>query len=147
LPEVLYIEDDDIFRELYADYLRESGVTVRELRLAEHCLRAVRETPPDAVLLDLTMPPGEMSGAEVLARLREDPASASIPVILFSGLGNIVNPEIITALRVSAVVPKPARGRHLLDVLMSVLSRRPPAAGPLSREPAPVTCPRRAGHH
>lgn len=121
MPEVLYVEDDDSIRGLYAEYLREAGFSVREVRLAEEGLDAVRRAAPDLVLLDLAMPPGEMSGVEVLARLREEQASATIPIVLFSGLGNILNPELIKSLSVAAVVPKPARVRHLVDVVTRVL--------------------------
>jgi CheY-like chemotaxis protein len=122
MPEVLYVEDDDSVRGLYAELLREAGFSVREVRLAEEGLDAVRRDTPDLVLLDLSMPVGEMSGIEALARLREDPASATIPIVLFSGLGNILNPEVIRSLRVSAVVTKPAQVSDVVDVVSRVLA-------------------------
>src|SRR5262245_30331423 len=69
MPEVLFVEDDDTLRGLYAECLREAGFTVREARLAEEGLHALRRAAPDLVLLDLAMPHGEMSGTELLARL------------------------------------------------------------------------------
>jgi CheY-like chemotaxis protein len=139
MPEVLYVEDDDALRGLYADSLREAGFRVREVRLAEEGLHAVRCVAPDLVLLDLSMPPGEMSGVEALARLREDRASADIPVILFSGLGNILNPELLRTLRVAAVVAKPARVRQLVDVIGRVVLAGPSRTGIAGTgSPAPV---------
>jgi two-component system cell cycle response regulator len=48
----------------------------------ESCLRLARENKPDLILLDLILP--DMDGTEVLAKLRADPATASIPVVVYS---------------------------------------------------------------
>jgi DNA-binding response OmpR family regulator len=122
--EILYVEDDDILRGLYAACLREAGFSVREARLAEEAFHAARCLPPDLVILDLAMPPGEMSGTEVLARLREDQAMAAIPIVLFSGLGDILNPDVVRSLRVAAVVTKPARAHHLVAIVSDILRSR-----------------------
>jgi CheY-like chemotaxis protein len=119
--EILYVEDDDLLRGLYAEQLREAGFRVREARLAEEGLNAVSGQSPDLVLLDLSMPPGEMSGIELLVRLREQPESAAMPVVLFSGLGNILSPEFITSLRVAAVVSKPAKVSDVVDAVTRAL--------------------------
>ena len=121
MPELLYVEDDDVLRGLYAECLREAGFNVHEVRLAEEGLEAVRREPPDLVLLDISMPRGEMSGIEALARLREQHASVVIPIVLLSGIGNILNPELVKSLRVAAVVPKPAQVDHLVEILTRVL--------------------------
>ena len=60
---------------------------------------------------------------EVLARLREDLSFAEIPIVLFSELGNFLNPELITGLRVAAVVPKPAGARHVISLAYSSVYR------------------------
>jgi two-component system cell cycle response regulator len=46
------------------------------------CLAMARQAKPDLILLDLVLP--DMPGTEVLRRLRADPATASIPVVVFS---------------------------------------------------------------
>jgi len=48
----------------------------------EGCLQMARQAKPDLILLDLVLP--DMPGTEVLRRLRADPATASIPVVVFS---------------------------------------------------------------
>ena len=51
----------------------------------EEALRLARAAPPDLVLLDLIMP--RMQGFEVLRALKADPATAPIPVVILSNLG------------------------------------------------------------
>jgi len=51
----------------------------------EEALRLARAEAPDLVLLDLIMP--KMQGFEVLRTLKQDPATAGIPVIVLSNLG------------------------------------------------------------
>ena len=46
------------------------------------CLAMARQEKPDLILLDLVLP--DMPGTEVLRRLRADPATASVPVVVFS---------------------------------------------------------------
>lgn len=49
------------------------------------CLTLAKQEKPDLILLDLVLP--DMSGTEVLRRLRADPATAAIPVVVFSSEG------------------------------------------------------------
>lgn len=122
MADIVYVEGDDGLRALYAECLRQAGFSVREARFATDGLHTVREVAPDLVVLEVAMPPGEMSGTELLARLREDHASAALPIIVFSRLGNILNPEFVMSLRVAAVVPKPAPVAHLVEVVRRVLA-------------------------
>ena len=46
------------------------------------CLAMARAAPPDLILLDLVLP--DMTGTEVLRRLRADPLTRSVPVVMFS---------------------------------------------------------------
>ena len=70
--KVMFIEDDDDLRETLTMALRHAGLDVLEERLAESALQSIDMYTPDLLLIDIFMPPGEMSGAELLARLRED---------------------------------------------------------------------------
>jgi CheY-like chemotaxis protein len=61
---------------------------------------------PNIILLDVGMPPGEISGIEVLARLREDHRWKSLPVVVLSGFGDHLNPDIMARLGVRTVLTK-----------------------------------------
>jgi CheY-like chemotaxis protein len=85
---VLYVEDDDPIRYLYADALRTAGLIVQEQKFAADALEALMRSRPDLILLDLGMPAGLMSGIEMLVRLRTVSEWARIPVVVLSALGD-----------------------------------------------------------
>jgi CheY-like chemotaxis protein len=106
MRNVLYVEDDDLVRELFAGALRDAGFSVEERRFAEQGLDALRRHRPALILLDIGMPPGLMNGIDMLMRLREVPEWAQIPVVVFSGLTDVLNPDVMAHLNVSNVLSK-----------------------------------------
>ncbi|MFH1656730.1 MAG: response regulator [Candidatus Nealsonbacteria bacterium] len=83
--KILIIEDDKFLRELISQKLLKEGYDVAEAVDGEKGIRAVKEEKPDLVLLDLILP--GVDGFEVLAKVKEDPILAEIPVIILSNLG------------------------------------------------------------
>jgi len=83
--KILIIEDDKFLRELIAKKLTEEGFETTEAIDGEEGIKKIKEEKPDLVLLDLILP--EIDGFEVLSRIKEDPAIASIPIIILSNLG------------------------------------------------------------
>ena len=82
---ILIIEDDKFLRELIAQKLIKEGFEISEAVDGEEGMKKVKEEKPDLVLLDLILP--GIDGFEVLSKMKEDPALASIPVIILSNLG------------------------------------------------------------
>ena len=82
---ILIIEDDKFLRELIAKKLIKEGYEISEAVDGEEGMKKVKEEKPDLVLLDLILP--GIDGFEVLARMREESALYSIPVIILSNLG------------------------------------------------------------
>lgn len=82
---VLLAEDDRFLRKAGETALRRRGFTVVSATDGEEAIRLAREEAPDLVLLDLIMP--KLQGFEVLAALKRDPATRSIPIIVLSNLG------------------------------------------------------------
>ena len=82
---VLLAEDDRFLRKSAETALKRHGFTVVAAVDGEEALRLARAAPPDLVLLDLIMP--RMQGFEVLRALKADPATAPIPVVILSNLG------------------------------------------------------------
>jgi CheY-like chemotaxis protein len=127
---VLYIEDDDAIRELFSEVLRGTGLTVDEQPLVEGALETLVRALPDVILLDLGMPDGRMSGIEMLMRLREVVEWASIPVVVFSGFGDVVNPDIMARLNVTHVLAKTAvSGDEVAHLLIEIVQRRASESG------------------
>jgi DNA-binding response OmpR family regulator len=83
---VLIVDDDPAIRELIAEILDEAGYTVLEADCGRQALRLAQEHVPTVVLVDQMLP--DMSGLDVLERLRAQAASRYIPVVLVSGLAH-----------------------------------------------------------
>src|SRR5262249_48059044 len=81
-PQVLVIDDDEISRYLVRARLGDAPLTVQEAADGPQGLRDARALPPTAIVLDLAMP--EMTGFEVMSRLKEDPETTDIPVIVLT---------------------------------------------------------------
>ncbi|HEY5282516.1 MAG TPA: response regulator, partial [Polyangia bacterium] len=86
-PEILIVDDTpaniDVLSGLLADYRRRVAID------GATALRLAQTNPPDLVLLDVVMP--RMDGFEVCRRLRANPATAEIPVIFITALGEVQN--------------------------------------------------------
>ena len=120
---VLYIEDNLSNLQLVEQVLR--------LRPAVRLIPAMRpqlgldlaaEHDPGLLLLDLNLP--DMSGQEVLRRLRAEPRTANVPVVIHSA---DARPSLIQELLdrgVRAFLPKPLDVRELLGLVDAVLAER-----------------------
>jgi len=82
---ILLAEDDRFLRRAAEATLRKHGFVVLTAVDGEEALRLAREEAPDLILLDLIMP--KLQGFEVLRALKQEPATAGIPVIVLSNLG------------------------------------------------------------
>jgi two-component system, OmpR family, phosphate regulon response regulator PhoB len=83
---VLVVEDDAAVRTLIAELLDEAGYAVLEAECGRQALRLAHEHVPSVVLVDHRLP--DMSGLDVLERLRTRPTSRHIPVMLVSGVAH-----------------------------------------------------------
>jgi signal transduction histidine kinase len=79
-PRILVIDDDEISRYVVRGLAVELGIACAEAAGALEGLELARRLSPSALVLDLVMP--ELPGAEVLRRLRADPATAALPVVV-----------------------------------------------------------------
>lgn len=82
---ILLIEDEESFRTIYGDVIRNDGYEILEAEDGERGLELVKEKKPDLVLLDLVIP--KLHGLEVLKKIRADEATKDIPVLILSVLG------------------------------------------------------------
>ena len=82
--KILLVEDSRYQRMASKRVLAEAGFDVVEASDGEQALRQVQESPPDLIILDILLP--RLGGEQVLQALRQDPATARIPVIVFSSL-------------------------------------------------------------
>ncbi len=81
---ILIVEDDAATREMTLEHLEELGVPAKAVANGEDAVESLLNNLPGCVILDLTLP--EMSGFDVLAKLREMPGGNSIPVIIYTAM-------------------------------------------------------------
>jgi signal transduction histidine kinase len=81
---VLAVDDQPASRELLVNYLDGVGCEVRQASDGESALAAVAEAPPDLILLDVMMP--GLGGFAVTQRLKSNPRTATIPIVLITAL-------------------------------------------------------------
>jgi DNA-binding response OmpR family regulator len=83
---IFMIDDNELEREMIADLLHPSGYEVAFAGNGAEGLMKVAEFDPDLILLDVMMP--EMDGFEVCERIRANPATAEVPIILLTALND-----------------------------------------------------------
>jgi signal transduction histidine kinase len=79
-PRILVIDDDEISRYVVRGLADEMGIACDEAAGGVEGLASVLRQAPSVVVLDLVMP--DLPGGEVLRRLRADPATAALPVVI-----------------------------------------------------------------
>ncbi|MDQ2836206.1 MAG: response regulator [Actinomycetota bacterium] len=117
----LVAEDDRDIRELVAAKLAAAGYQVSTAADGITALAELRRLPPDVALLDVMMP--GISGLDIIAELRADPRTASIPVILLSAKSQEFDVENGIAIGAADYVIKPFSPRELLARVEAVLER------------------------
>jgi CheY-like chemotaxis protein len=118
---VLVIDDDPAVRELLLRLLRQEGISVTAAAGGQEGLELARALRPRAITLDVLMP--DLDGWGVLARLKADPATADIPVIMLSVLGD---DQTGKALGVVESLTKPFSPERLLELLRCSRRKRGP---------------------
>jgi len=81
---ILVVDDTPMNVKLLGDLLRSRGYEVATAVNGEEALASIAKSPPDLVLLDIMMP--GLNGYEVCRKIRENPATALLPVVLCTSL-------------------------------------------------------------
>jgi CheY-like chemotaxis protein len=97
--KVLIIEDDQLIQRMYGKIFTFEGYEVITASDGEEGLEKARTTTPTIILLDVMMP--KLNGMQVLEKLKMDPATKTIPVVMLSNLAG--DNDIETALAKGAV--------------------------------------------
>jgi len=84
---ILVVDDNEMNRDMLSRRLRRQEYEVEVAEDGEEALRKVHETAYDLVLLDIMMP--NISGYEVLERIKSDPTTADLPVIMISAVDDL----------------------------------------------------------
>ena len=87
VPTVLVVDDNVQNLELIQAYLEELEVNTVAAYDGQEAMDCVRKKEPDLILLDVMMP--KMSGFEVCKRLKKDPKTSDIPIIMVTALNEL----------------------------------------------------------
>ena len=117
--DVLAVDDVPINLLLVEKMLAKFRFQLRKAANGEEALKAVAEHKPDLILLDLMMP--GIDGFEVLRRLRSDPATADIRIVILSALNS--NEDIVRGYQMGAndFITKPVILEKLLNCVATQL--------------------------
>lgn len=118
---VLVADDDEDIRELVTFKLTQAGYEVTAAPDGAAAWAAIDANPPAIALLDIMMP--GLSGLDVLRKVRDDPRTANVPVILLTARSR--DTDVDTGFEAGATdyVIKPFSPRELVHRVTSVLSR------------------------
>ncbi len=121
---ILIVEDDKFLRELISRKLLNEGFKIDEAIDGEEALRKIEEAKPDLVLLDLILP--GLDGFEVLERIKDNPSTNIVPVLILSNLGQ--RDEIERGLKLGAVdflVKAHFTPEEIVDKIKTIFQKKP----------------------
>jgi two-component system, OmpR family, alkaline phosphatase synthesis response regulator PhoP len=122
--KILLVDDDPDFVEAVRVIVESGGYDVRVAYDGQEGLEAVAEEKPDLIVLDVMMP--VMNGHAACARLKADPSTASIPIILLTAVADRVTTSTYThrdmlESEAEDYMPKPVEPAELLTLIKSWL--------------------------
>ncbi len=115
LGRVLVVDDDDVIRQLISVNLELEGFEVATAVDGQDCLDKVKAVQPDVITLDIMMP--RLDGWEAAGRLRADPETAGIKVVLLSARAQEADLERGSRIGVDAYLTKPFDPDELIEVV------------------------------
>lgn len=118
---ILIVDDSTFIVEGLVALLKKSYLPIPAFS-GEECLDILRTTKPSLIILDIMMEP--LDGWETLARIKSDPATRHIPVLMFSA--KKISPEEAEAHRIiiDDFITKPVQPRTLIGAIEKVLARQ-----------------------
>jgi CheY-like chemotaxis protein len=129
---VLVVDDEEGIRVLCRVNLELGGYEVLEASDGVEALEVARSQRPDLIFLDVMMP--RMDGWEVLGHLKEDPSTASIPVVLLTARTSEEDQMKAWGEGVLEYLSKPFNPQLLVEWAAAAMRPREPAAEAARRE-------------
>jgi DNA-binding response OmpR family regulator len=124
MAKILIVEDMESVVTLLRSLLEREGFQVTTAPDGVEALEAVRRDKPDLVLLDLMLP--GLDGLEVCRRIRHDPLTAHLPIIILSGKEEETDKVIGLEIGADDYITKPFQANELIARVKSRLRRSAP---------------------
>jgi len=122
MPRVLVVDDDPQVLKLLRVNFELEGYDVMTATNGEEALELVGRDTPDAVVCDVMMP--GIDGLEVVRRLRAQPDTVALPLVVVSAKAQQADVRAGLALGADAYVTKPFDPSELLEVVAQLLAKR-----------------------
>jgi len=132
LPHILVVDDEPRIRTMLRRYLGEEGFRVSEAMDGAGVRATLAQGPVHAVLLDLVMP-----GEDGLSLIRQIRQSSSVPIIMLTGKGELIDRVVGLEAGADDYMTKPFELREVLARIRAVI-RRAAATPPPAPEAAPA---------
>ena len=120
--EILIVDDHDMARDTLVGMVEHAGYPAVAFSTAAGALTRIAEHPPALILLDMMMP--EIDGADFLARMSRLRDGRTVPVIVVSAMGHLLQGlrrSDVNAAGVADVLPKPVSYTTLVAAIRRVI--------------------------
>ncbi len=119
MSTVLVVEDSVTQRQMITELLQGSGLTVIVANDGMEALKNIEGDQPDLVVLDIVMP--RMNGYEVCRRLKSDPKTEAVPVVMCSSKGEEFDRYWGLKQGADAYIAKPFQPTELVGTVKQLL--------------------------
>ena len=130
--KILLVEDSKFLRMANEKVLIRAGYSVISVADGEQALAAAREYIPSLILLDMMLP--KLDGVAVLRKLKRDPLTAHIPVVVVTGLGQRNEPRLLKEGAKAYFIKSDAlfedQGAALVRLAATILAESKPVQAP-----------------
>jgi two-component system, OmpR family, phosphate regulon response regulator PhoB len=124
-PLILAVEDEQEHWEIYGKMLWYNGFEVVRAADGEAGLQLAQELRPDLIMVDIMLP--KLDGLELCGRLKGDPETAEIPVVILSGRSRSELGARASDLDCASYLEKPIGPLDVLHEVERLVGRAPPA--------------------
>ena len=118
---ILIVEDEESLLKLESILLSSKGYSVTGVMDGKSALDEISARKPDLVVLDIMLP--EMDGFEVCKRIKENPETAGIPVVMLTAKKNSQDYARGMQVGADAYVTKPFKSAQVIELIEGLLSR------------------------
>lgn len=132
---ILVVDDEADIRNLLVRQLERDGLAVQAAATGPEALELARRATPSLVILDLMLP--GLSGTEVCRRLRAEPETREVPILMLSAKSEEIDRVVGFEVGADDYVTKPFSTRELLLRVRAIL-RRAPTPPAVSDDTAPL---------
>ena len=116
---ILYVEDNEFNRKIVRQLLARTTYQLREANDGEAGIAAALASPPDLILMDIQLP--KVSGLEATRQLRNDPRTATVPIIVVTSFALSGDDQKATEAGATAYLAKPYSPRALLAKIREIV--------------------------